>query len=66
MAANLIAGYGAIPLVGTPDQVVAGMSAFAEAGLDGISISWVDYHAGLRQFNDVLRPMLVKAKLRES
>jgi hypothetical protein len=34
--------------------------------LDGISISWVDYHAGLRQFNDVLRPMLVKAKLRES
>jgi alkanesulfonate monooxygenase SsuD/methylene tetrahydromethanopterin reductase-like flavin-dependent oxidoreductase (luciferase family) len=66
MAANLIAGYGAIPLVGTPDQVVAGMSAFAEAGLDGISISWVDYHYGLQQFNDVLRQKLVKAGLRES
>jgi alkanesulfonate monooxygenase SsuD/methylene tetrahydromethanopterin reductase-like flavin-dependent oxidoreductase (luciferase family) len=66
MAANLIAGYGAMPLVGTPEQVVAGMDAFAEAGLDGISISWVDYHAGLKQFNEVLRPMLVKAGLRKS
>lgn len=65
MAANLIAGYGAIPLVGTPDQVVAGMDAFAEAGLDGISISWVDYQAGLRQFGEVLLPRLVDAKLRE-
>ena len=66
MAANLIAGYGAIPLVGTPEQVVAGMEAFADAGLDGISISWVDYLAGLEQFDEVLRPMLVKAGLRES
>jgi alkanesulfonate monooxygenase SsuD/methylene tetrahydromethanopterin reductase-like flavin-dependent oxidoreductase (luciferase family) len=66
MASNLIAGYGAIPLVGTPEQVVAGMDAFAEAGLDGISISWVDYHGGLAQFDKVLRPMLVEAKLRES
>lgn len=66
MASNLIAGYGAIPLVGTPEQVVAGMSAFAEAGLDGISISWVDYHSGLRQFNDVLRPLLVKRGLRKA
>ena len=36
MAANLIAGYGAIPLVGTPEQVVDGMLAFSNAGLDGI------------------------------
>lgn len=66
MAANLIAGYGAIPLVGTADQVVDGMKQFADAGLDGISISWVDYLAGLKQFNDVLRPKLVKAGLRKS
>jgi len=66
MAANLIAGYGAIPLVGTADQVVAGMKQFADAGLDGISISWVDYLAGLDQFNKVLRPKLVAAGLRAS
>ncbi len=66
MASNLIAGYGAIPLVGTAEQVVDGMRQFADAGLDGISISWVDYMAGLEQFNRVLRPMLVEAGLRES
>ena len=66
MASNLIAGYGAVPLVGTPDQVAAGMSAFAEAGLDGISLSWVDYHFGLQQYNDVLRPLLIKNGLRSS
>lgn len=66
MASNLIAGYGALPLVGTPEQVVAGMQAFSDAGLDGISISWVDYHAGLEQFDRVLRPMLVEAGLRTS
>jgi FMNH2-dependent dimethyl sulfone monooxygenase len=66
MAANLIAGYGALPLVGTPEQVVDGMRAFADAGLDGLTLSWVDYLGGLAQFDEVLRPMLVEAGLRES
>lgn len=66
MASNLIAGYGALPLVGTPEQVVAGMQAFSDAGLDGISLSWVDYLGGIEQYDKVLRPMLVSAGLRES
>ncbi len=66
MAANLIAGYGALPLVGTPEQVVAGMKSFSDAGLDGITISWVDYRAGLEQFDRVLRPMLIDAGLRNA
>lgn len=66
MAANLIAGYGAIPLVGTADQVVEGMKAFADAGLDGISISWVDYLAGIEQYDKVLRPKLIDAGVRRS
>lgn len=65
MAANLIAGYGAIGLVGTAEQVVDGMSQFADAGLDGISISWVDYDYGLAQYAEVLRPMLIDAGLRQ-
>lgn len=64
MAANMIAGYGAMPLVGTPDQVVDGMQAFADAGLDGLTLSWVDYPAGIEQFDKVLRPRLVEAGLR--
>ncbi len=65
MAANMIAGYGALPLVGTPDQVVAGLVRMSDAGLDGTTLSWVDYHAGIEQFDKVLRPRLVEAGLRE-
>ena len=65
MAANLIAGYGAIPLVGTPEQVVDGMLAFTNAGLDGITLSWVNYEEGLTHFRDTLLPMMRQAGLRE-
>jgi FMNH2-dependent dimethyl sulfone monooxygenase len=66
MAANMIAGFGALPLVGTPDQVVQGMEAFSDAGLDGLTVSWVDYPAGIEQFDKQLRPRLVEAGLRAS
>jgi len=65
MAANLIAGYGAIPLVGTAEQVVEGLKAFSDAGLDGVTLSWVDYDSGLAQFADVIMPMLQDAGLRD-
>lgn len=64
MAETGIAGYGAVPLVGTPEQVVSMMVEFADAGLDGISISWVDYLSGLEQFREVLLPLLVEAGIR--
>jgi alkanesulfonate monooxygenase SsuD/methylene tetrahydromethanopterin reductase-like flavin-dependent oxidoreductase (luciferase family) len=65
MAGNLIAGYGALPLVGTADQVVDGMKEFSDAGLDGITISWVDYEAGLAQFESEILPRMIEAGLRE-
>jgi len=64
MAANLIAGYGAIPLVGTPEQIIDGMLAFSDAGLDGITLSWVNYEEGLLQFQETLLPMMQQAGLR--
>ena len=64
MAANLIAGYGAIPLVGTAEQIIDGMLAFSNAGLDGITLSWVNYEEGLTQFNETLLPMMKQAGLR--
>lgn len=66
MAANMIAGYGAIPLVGTARDVVEGMQAFSDAGLDGITLSWVDYPTGVAQFRQELLPLLVEAGLREA
>jgi len=65
MAANLIAGYGAIPQVGTPDQVVAGLARFADAGLDGVTLSWIDYDAGLAQFEADILPRMRAAGLRQ-
>ncbi len=66
MAANMIAGYGAIPLVGTVQDVIDGMQAFSDAGLDGITMSWVDYPAGVSHFHRDLLPALVEAGLREA
>jgi FMNH2-dependent dimethyl sulfone monooxygenase len=65
MATNLIAGYGAIPLVGTAEQIVDKLLAFHKAGLDGLTLSWVNYDDGLAQFGDKLLPMLRQAGLRE-
>jgi len=65
MAANMIAGYGALPLVGTKEQIVEGLQGFADAGVDGLTLSWVDYEAGLNQFRDDILPLMVQAGLRE-
>ena len=65
MADNMIAGYGAIPLVGTPQQVVDGMRAFADNGIDGITLSWVDYKAGLSQFESDILPLMREVGLRQ-
>lgn len=65
MAANFIAGYSALPLVGTPEQVVEGMLRMSQAGLDGITLSWVDYESGLTQFREQILPLMVQAGLRQ-
>jgi dimethylsulfone monooxygenase len=42
MIENFIAGYSALSLVGTPEQVVDGMCRMARGGFDGLTLSWVD------------------------
>ncbi len=64
MASNMIAGYAGLPLVGTPEQVVEGMLRMSEAGMDGITICWVDFEAGLAQFRERIAPLMVQAGLR--
>ncbi|MFI0406706.1 LLM class flavin-dependent oxidoreductase [Actinomadura sp. 3N508] len=65
MAAAAIAGFFALPLVGTPDSVVEQMAGLADAGLDGLALSWLDYESGIDQYARELRPRLVEAGLRE-
>ena len=61
---QVCAGFGAIPLIGTPGQVVDGFRSLAAAGLDGAAVSWIDYAAGMTQYRDVLLPLLREAGLR--
>jgi alkanesulfonate monooxygenase SsuD/methylene tetrahydromethanopterin reductase-like flavin-dependent oxidoreductase (luciferase family) len=65
MAAAAIAGFFALPLVGSPDTVVGLMAELADAGLDGLAVSWLDYPAGIEQYVAELRPRLIAAGLRE-
>jgi FMNH2-dependent dimethyl sulfone monooxygenase len=64
MAPALIAGYGSFPLVGTPEQVAAGLIAFSEVGLDGLTVSWPEYLAGIERYTADILPLLVSAGVR--
>ncbi len=61
----IIAGYGAVPLVGTPDQIVEKIALLADAGLDGLTLSWVNYESGIQQYEAELLPRLRRKGLRE-
>jgi alkanesulfonate monooxygenase SsuD/methylene tetrahydromethanopterin reductase-like flavin-dependent oxidoreductase (luciferase family) len=61
---GMAAGFWAIPIVGTPDQVVRTMLDLERAGLDGMALSFVDYDEGLRQLEDEILPRLVAAGAR--
>jgi FMNH2-dependent dimethyl sulfone monooxygenase len=61
---GMTAGFWAVPMVGTADQVVQTMLDLERAGLDGIALSFVDYDEGLRQMEDDILPRLVAAGAR--
>jgi alkanesulfonate monooxygenase SsuD/methylene tetrahydromethanopterin reductase-like flavin-dependent oxidoreductase (luciferase family) len=64
MAASAIAGFFALPLVGSAETVARGMAELADAGLDGLALSWLDYGEGLQQYRDELLPLLVRDGVR--
>jgi len=62
---HFIAGWAGYPLVGTKEQVVDGLELLVnEVGLDGVVLSWADYHAGMIRFRDEVMPLLKQAGLR--
>jgi alkanesulfonate monooxygenase SsuD/methylene tetrahydromethanopterin reductase-like flavin-dependent oxidoreductase (luciferase family) len=64
LKAAFVAGWGGFPLVGTAEQIVDLLAQAARAGLDGVTLSWVDYEAGLRQWIAEVLPLLEQAGLR--
>jgi alkanesulfonate monooxygenase SsuD/methylene tetrahydromethanopterin reductase-like flavin-dependent oxidoreductase (luciferase family) len=61
---GMIAGFWAIPVIGTPDQVTERLLELHAAGCDGISLSWPSFEEGLTQMEDEIRPRLVQAGVR--
>jgi FMNH2-dependent dimethyl sulfone monooxygenase len=64
MLRAMVAGHGGAALVGSPDQVVEGFKALADAGFDGAAVSWLDYEEGLQRFDRDIRPLMIQAGLR--
>lgn len=61
---GVIRAFFAHPLTGSPDTIVARISEMADAGLEGMAITWNDYDAGLRQYKELLLPRLIGEGLR--
>jgi FMNH2-dependent dimethyl sulfone monooxygenase len=61
---RMAAGFNALPLVGTPEQIVERMQQMADGGLAGIAISFDDYDDGIAAYDGAIRPLLIDAGLR--
>jgi dimethylsulfone monooxygenase len=61
---SIKAGWGGVPLVGTPDRITDELMKFSRIGLDGILLSWVDYLGGLQAWQSTVMPRLEQAGLR--
>jgi alkanesulfonate monooxygenase SsuD/methylene tetrahydromethanopterin reductase-like flavin-dependent oxidoreductase (luciferase family) len=58
------AGYGGYPLLGTAERIVDTLRSLSAAGLDGLALCWVDYHAGIARWNREVMPLLAQTGLR--
>jgi alkanesulfonate monooxygenase SsuD/methylene tetrahydromethanopterin reductase-like flavin-dependent oxidoreductase (luciferase family) len=61
---GMIAGFWALPIVGTPDQVTDKLLALHRMGLEGVALSWPSYDEGLAQLEEEILPRLVEAGVR--
>lgn len=61
---SMVAGYAAQPLVGTPEQIADGILQMSRAGLNGCTLSWVNYEEGIAQYREQILPLLIQAGLR--
>jgi alkanesulfonate monooxygenase SsuD/methylene tetrahydromethanopterin reductase-like flavin-dependent oxidoreductase (luciferase family) len=64
MKRRLAAGFGGYPLVGTPEQIVDKLIGLSDIGIDGVVLSWVNYHDEMRQWIAEIMPLIEQAGLR--
>jgi dimethylsulfone monooxygenase len=66
MSRAFVAGWGGIPIVGSPEMVAQKLIDLREMGFAGFAGGWVDFEEGLGEFNEKVMPLLVDAGLRQS
>jgi alkanesulfonate monooxygenase SsuD/methylene tetrahydromethanopterin reductase-like flavin-dependent oxidoreductase (luciferase family) len=59
-----VAGWGALPLVGTAEQVADQLARMNSIGIGGVTMGWLDYTEGIGRFNAEVMPLLRQAGLR--
>jgi alkanesulfonate monooxygenase SsuD/methylene tetrahydromethanopterin reductase-like flavin-dependent oxidoreductase (luciferase family) len=64
MRIRFAAGHGGWPLTGTPDRITEQLVAIAEAGFDGVALSFVNYLTEFPYFRDEVLPRLARAGVR--
>jgi alkanesulfonate monooxygenase SsuD/methylene tetrahydromethanopterin reductase-like flavin-dependent oxidoreductase (luciferase family) len=64
MMKNFAAGTGGFPLVGSPEQIVDRLAGLSAAGVDGVTLSWVDFDGELPQWIEQVMPLMEQADLR--
>lgn len=62
---HLRAGYGGYPLVGTAEDIAETLSHLSNIGIDGVSLSFVDFVDGMHRFTTDVMPKLEAAGLRK-
>jgi alkanesulfonate monooxygenase SsuD/methylene tetrahydromethanopterin reductase-like flavin-dependent oxidoreductase (luciferase family) len=62
---NQGASPGGRPLLGNADDIARQIAEISECGIDGVLMTWVDYHNGLRAFNSEVVPRLERLGLRQ-
>ncbi len=63
---GMVAGFWALPLVGTADRISQTILDLHAAGIDGLALSWPDFDEGLQQLEDAILPRLVQAGVRRA
>jgi alkanesulfonate monooxygenase SsuD/methylene tetrahydromethanopterin reductase-like flavin-dependent oxidoreductase (luciferase family) len=58
------AGWAGVPLVGTVGDIIDQFRKYSDWGLNGICLSWLDYHQGIKDFVAEVLPEMEEAGLR--
>lgn len=64
MRERFASGHGSLPVIGTPEEVAEQIRAVSDAGLDGMTLAFVDYTTEVTRFGREVMPILERMGVR--